>query len=598
MEQHDHDGRFLRRFTAAWVLGAGLLSAACFGAAGSAATGVVPVPVEMNSGRDCEWSLVLDGELTVTAAEVRAAGGRLASHGLLVESVPGPFCFRVQSVLRPVRLRSAGFGGITGDLGLGDSVQVCGCQREEALGINAEAANQSAFDLSLADGASIAIQPGARVEYDRMSNGSYIVSGRGAVEAVDADGGRRRIWQGEPPLFGGPLVGVQADPTVATRRMVRTSPVAEMRVVGEMDGILRIHFRPGESRRTGTIGIPRDQGGDGWVAIGLQPDKPGEILLDDGTRARLVYGSTPRSLRVEVDKGFLSVRVDGIDGIGGLISRGESIAMEWDVTRRLVDVQNRGSDPILVELPNLMYGSVGVGAALQFAEMSGTTFSTAAVGEAVTLYDPRTGSSLELTDKNLLFQGGQPVRTEQEAVDLAELTLSWDVGIPLVIGGLPVEVRVSVDSQRILDVSESHRLQIQYGSLGNVDLTAQLGSFLLRVVAFRGLSVRLLEGNSVVLTMNKGEGTIRVAAGADNTSDVQIMTADGLPLGLRPGASIDWTVLEDGSLSARAGDGELLVFEAAGAGLTAPGFVNVTGPVGTGPIDVDRIPQPPASAEQ
>jgi len=289
--------------------------------------------------------------------------------------------------------------------------------------------------------------------------------------------------------------------------------------------------------------------------------------------------------------------VNGITGWTALMLSDESVAMQWDLGTRTIDLRNTTENrAVLVSLPSKTVARVATGATFQFSGITLNTFATAATGGEVVLYDTRIGRDTALHSSNQLFNGGVPAGLG-EGEGRERVTMSWDTGSPLQLSALKSQASVDVNGKALLKDLDNNSVSVRYLESGEVEVQAIAGNYTLRIESLNGMSIDLPQGQIVYLTLDQKQGTFVVRANDDNVRPVGVTTLEGYSPQLPASKALNFNLAKGtGVFKATSSQGNLEFFEkagsstqgASGAGGTGTGLPNPFIP--TRDTDTSRIP--------
>ncbi len=115
-------------------------------------------------------------------------------------------------------------------------------------------------------------------------------------------------------------------------------------------------------------------------------------------------------MRASVSKGLVQLRLDGFKQIGCVLLTGQSVALDWDESRQLLDISRSGGERlVVVSLPDRSTASLGTSGILRFSREDTTAYSVAALGGQVTLWDVSSDQVTGLTAQKVVRSVESPI---------------------------------------------------------------------------------------------------------------------------------------------------------------------------------------------
>lgn len=452
------------------------------------------------------------------------------------------------------------------------NTQVLICRGESrSLNIEVKAGSPKALTLNMPDGAVAVLGQNAKAEFQWFLDATYYLTGQGAATAVNADGQVVELSEKVPPLVGGPLEEYMDD-NMETR-FRRKSPVQKLEIYGAIGSPLTLQVED--------------------KIYELIAGKALSIEQSNGARITFTQSDIAGSLYYSVDTGYFRTGIESIRGWKAILLSGQTGRIQWNAEIQTIDLNNTSTEGFtLVSLPSRTVARVAPEGNLQVSLVNNTTFSTAASGADVWLYNELTGDDLLLNERNYMIKSGKPVSTIQ-TVNTGQkiIDFNWDVGQPLRIGGLSIPERLPPNTTKFVTLPGNFQANINYGADGTITFEVISGDFNIVLSALNGLNITVNGGDSILLGMNRQNGTFTVGAAGDNSTPVNVFTPDGSALPLDPSQALNFNIGDNNSLFAVGPNGNTIMIEGAGADANT-GSGNLLGTPGEGnasPLNPDQL---------
>ncbi len=387
-------------------------------------------------------------------------------------------------------------------------------------------------------GGKVELKAGAQGQLDFFKNNSYLFKGSGPLIAVNDDGLPVDLTVPGSTMSGGALVmSKDAD---GREHWDRTSPTTAVKVSGTPGTDLEINIG-------GTIYKPVD----GNVSITV-PDTGATIKFTE---------KTDGSVSWIVDKGDFRVSVAGVPGMTVFAESGDAANMSWDAGRKMAQVINNTSQPLDVAMPGRSTAVVSSSTQFQYSIPARGIFSTASSGGNVSIYNGDSKKISDLPGGNLLLDAKTLTAGLTSGNGLL-MRLAWDNGVPLNANSDYLSAQVQPGTEKILKFGTDGEAKLTYAAGGFLTVEAIRSNFKLGVEAVHGLSIDLVEGDTVSLTLDLKKETFTVKAGEQNVNDVAVETQNGYTPVLEAARALNFNLGQQGAMLASSG-GQPVFFQSA-----------------------------------
>ena len=505
------DGRVKSWWT--WVAGCCSVLTLSFphpgGAAPSSAeTGkLLPLALlRLEPSRTGELFVRIDGKEPVAWSDLRARNTPTPLGAATLAASSQDSFLEVRSEQDAVRLVVEGFEGWAANLAKGQRFSLRLFSETKVIEILTKAENSDAVQLEFADGGRADVGPESSLHFDLFNDQSYLISGHGAVSAVNADGQKFVLSRETPPMTGGPLISVPD--SSGGKHLERVTPRTEVIIQGEMDSRLSLVA--------------------GRELIEVPDSESGEVVIENGSVIQFQRNAITRTLELKIPKGNVRLSVEGIPGWKAVSSSGQSVLLVWDQSRKAVDLVNRSPDStVLVNLPHATQARVGPGSTFQYTQVSPLLFSTSGSGSRVTLYNPMLGRETDLTENNHLFLSGAAIPSGARTMPNNAVRVSWRADSSIEVQSSSGNVRVLKNEEKTLPGTGGGQLQVEHDADGKVRIKALVGHYMVYPGVVRDVGLDLGEGNGVMFGYDRGSGIFTGRALADNLSGIKLEVASG-----------------------------------------------------------------------
>jgi len=386
------------------------------------------------------------------------------------------------------------------------------------------------------DGGQVQLKPGAKGQVDFFKNGCYMFKGSGNLVAINADGQYFNFLIPGTTMTGGPMQ-LQKDGG-GKEYWERPSPTASLKLSGTPGKDLKIALEGG---------------------VNYNPQDNHSTISIGSTGAKIDFSANPDgSLKFNVGKGKFEIKMDGVPGLVVTATSGQSASMTWDKERKLADIKNLSPEAIQVTTPGRSFAVVGSSVEFQFSMVAQGIFSATSSGGDVQIYNAEGNPVANVQT------GGLMMPTKQLLVGLTSgegirMRLNWDNGQPLQASSSLAVAQLQPGTEKIITFGSDGKAKITYSAGGFMTLEALRSSFQLVIDALHGMTIHVVEGDSVSLTLDLKKGTFTVKASQDNINDVAVETENGYSPVLQAARALNFNIGEDGGLLASSA-GQVLFF--------------------------------------
>jgi len=269
----------------------------------------------------------------------------------------------------------------------------------------------------------------------------------------------------------------------------------------------------------------------------------------------------------------------------------QSATMSWDKIRKLADVKNLSDEPIQVALPGRSFAVVNSSVEFQFSMVAPGIFSAVAAGGDVQIYNSAGNPVANVEAGGLLLDAKQLTAGLTSGLGI-RMRLNWDNGQPLQAYSALAVAQLQPGTEKIVNFGSDGKAKITYSAGGFMTLEAIRSNFKLVIDAVHGLSIDVVEGDSVSLTLDLKKGTFTIKAGEDNINDIAVETENGYSPTLQASRALNFNI-GDGGLIATSG-GQVLFFAGGPTDAITGGLV----PPSPGTQITDGLVTPPATPLQ
>lgn len=527
-----------------------------------------PALLHLEPSRTGELFVRMDGKEPLAWSDLQHRTSPTPLGAAAVTASLSDSFLEVSAVRDPLQLVVDGFEGWMAKLAKGERVSLRISSQTKVIEVVTKAENFDAVHLEFADGGQATVGPESSLRFDLFNDESYLVSGRGTVTGLSADGQKFILTPEASPMTGGPLLPVP-DAT-GGKHLERATPKAEVMIRGEIDSTLSLVA--------------------GREVIEVPDSESGELVLDNGSVIQFKRNTTTRTLELQVPKGNIRLSVEGIPGWKAVSSSGQSMTLIWDQGRKAVDLVNRSPDStVLVNLPHATQARVGPGSTFQYAQVSPLLFSTSGSGARVTLYSPVLGRETDLIENNHLFLSGVAIPAGARTLPNNAVRVAWRADSSVEVQSSSGNVRVLKNEQKSLPGAAGGELQVEQDAEGKVRIKALVGNYMVYPGVVRDVGLDLEEGNGVSFAYDRKSGTFVGRALADNLSGIKMEVTSGYNPVIQPDQRITFfsPVLSD--LAAK---GPTAVFQPTAGSVqgTAPGRDSLSVQYNN-QLEADRIAQ-------
>jgi hypothetical protein len=435
--------------------------------------------------------------------------------------------------------------------------------------------------LTCDDGGQAELKSGAKGQLDFFKGGSYLFTGSGNLSVVNSDGEPQNFLIPGSSMTGGPA------------QLQKNSDGKEYWSKPSPSALLSLSGVPGVN-----LTIVAEGGGTNSAK------KDGPTVVTTSQGASITFTPQPDgSLAWQVGKGQFHIAVDGIPGTTVTATSGQSASMTWDTSRKLLDVKNLSSEPIQTSMPGRSFAVVNSSVEFQYSMVTPGIFSLASAGGDVQVYNGDGNSVANVESGGLLLNAKQLLAGLTSGRGI-RMRLNWDNGQPLQAYSSLATAELKPGTERVITFGKDGKAKITYSSGGFMILEAIRSNFQLVIDAVHGMTIDVVEGDKVSLTLDLKKGTFTVKTGADNINDVSVKTENGYTPVLQAARALNFNISEQGGLIASSG-GQLLFYSptpntpnSGGLSPPPPGQDNGGGsptPSPSTPISQGLIPPPPNS---
>ncbi len=452
--------------------------------------------------RDGGLSAIVDNQ-EVSLHNPNSASNRVQVHGVDFSPAQGGG-IEISSSAGQVSISSSEAKGWRAEIPQSVPVEIKADLKNGQIELSMPKGNGGAGFLLCDDGSQIELKGGAKGHLDLLSNGAFVFKGSGNIMALDADGHAVNLSVPGASMTGGAL---------------------QLRVDGkDADGKDKSHWeRPGAAM---SLTIEGMQGGELKISAdgGKMYTAPTTIETPTGSIGFKL--NADGSLNVSAAKGKFQILVSGVPGFMVTATSGQQAQLLWDKSKKLAEIKNLCSEPMQVSLPGRSVAVVEPNVEFQYALVAKGIFSTAAAGGRVKLYNGNGNDVGSVETGGMLLDSKRLIAGLTSGAGI-RLKMNWDNGQPLQAFSALAFAQVEPGSERIVSFGSDGRAKIMYSAGGFLTLEALRSNFQLVIDAIHGLTINVVEGDKVSLTLDLKKGTFTLKTGADNINDVSVETENG-----------------------------------------------------------------------
>lgn len=356
-------------------------------AEGLSADNEAPVKVLLVGSASEATSVQIDGGAIYTFDDLNPSKGKRIVDGIELTALQTGKRWGIRSIQRPAQIAATGMTGWKTHIAPGEAATFAFSPSLSTVEVTTGQANSPGSQvlalMDMPDGSRVTMGAYSSTVTDVMNDGSYGLSGSGAVRATTKEGKNFVLHAASPPL--------KAGATKNTPPGNRGSPLgsgspAVLRVSGSP--LSQLSAESKDQRTTLTRGVPR------------------KMVIEGGLTTELNHRVDQASLALVTVKGPLQIDLVDFPNVHPLLGTGQSLTLAWDKSKGTFEVSEViGERAVLIQLPNRAVALIPQGGSLSLLMESRNGYSIRSTNETASLWDPESQQTSKLNTSPRVISG-------------------------------------------------------------------------------------------------------------------------------------------------------------------------------------------------